>query len=139
MNLIPRNQHNDIDSLFDNVFPGFPSLIGKAMRVNINEDDHGYEITAELPGFSKEDISVTFRNDTLTITASRETDTSKKKKGKLIRRERSSGTFTRSFTVHEGVKQEDIEASFTEGLLILIIPKRGQHDAETDVLNISIE
>jgi HSP20 family protein len=146
MNLIPRNQISDFDSLFDDFFTGFPVLMGKsdiakslsAMRVDIHEDDNGYEITAELPGVKKEDISVTLKNDILTITASKETETEKKKKGKVIRRERSSGTFTRSFTVHDGIRQEDIKASFEEGVLTLSIPKRGEHETEPDVHKINI-
>jgi len=146
MNLIPRNQINDFDSLFDDFFTGFPVFMGKsdiarslaAMRVDIHEDEGGYEITAELPGVKKEDISVTLRNDILTITASKETENEKKKKGKVIRRERSSGTFTRSFTVDDGVRQEDIEANFNDGVLTLSIPKRGQVEAEPDVHKIDI-
>ena len=146
MNLIPRNQVSDFDSLFDDFFTGFPVLMGKsdvakslaAMRVDIHEDESGYEITAELPGVKKEDISVTLKNDILTITASKETESEKKKKGKVIRRERSSGTFTRSFTVHDGIKQEDIRAGFDDGVLTLSIPKRGQEEAEPDVHKIDI-
>jgi HSP20 family protein len=146
MNLIPRNQISDFDSLFDDFFTGFPVLMGKsdvakslaAMRVDIHEDDNGYEITAELPGVKKEDISVTLKNDVLTITASKETESEKKKKGKVIRRERSSGTFTRSFSVHDGVRQEDIKARFDDGVLTLTIPKRGQDEGQPEVRKIDI-
>lgn len=146
MNLIPRNQISDFDSLFDDFFTGFPVLMGKsdvansiaAMRVDIHEDDNGYEITADLPGVKKEDISVTLKNDILTITANKETASEEKDKGKVIRRERTSGTFTRSFTVHDGIRQEDISASFNDGVLTLSIPKRGQEEAQPEVHKIDI-
>ena len=146
MNLIPRNQVSDFDSLFDDFFTGFPVLMGKsdvaksiaAMRVDIHEDENGYEISADLPGVKKEDISVTLKNDILTISASKESESEKKKKGKVIRRERSSGTFSRSFTVHDGIRQEDIKASFDDGVLTLSIPKKGEENDEPDVRKIDI-
>ena len=146
MNLIPRNQISDFDSLFDDFFTGFPVLMGKSdmarslagMRVDIHEDENGYEITAELPGVKKEDISVTLKNDILTISASRETESEKKKKGKVIRKERSSGSYTRSFSVHDGIRQEDIKASFTDGVLTLTIPKKAQEEAEPNIHKIDI-
>jgi HSP20 family protein len=144
MNLIPRNQFSDFDSLFDDFFTGFPMVMGKsdvakslaAMRVDIHEDENGYEITAELPGVKKEDISVTLNNDVLTISASKETETEKKKKGKVIRRERSSGTFTRSFTVGDSINQEDIKANFTDGVLTLSIPKMTKAQPESRQIDI---
>lgn len=147
MNLIPRNQLaqlTDFDSLFDDFFTGFPVMMGKsdvaknlaAMRVDIHEDESGYEITAELPGVRKDDISVTLNNDVLTISASKETETEKKKKGKVIRRERTSGTFTRSFTITDGVNADDIKANFTDGVLTLNLPKASKEEPETRRIDI---
>ncbi len=146
MNLVPRNRISDFDSVFDDFFTGFPMLMGNSdvakslagMRVDIHEDDASYEITAELPGVRKEDISVTLKNDVLTISASKQTESEKKKRGKVIRRERSSGSFSRSFSVQEGISQEDIKASFDAGVLTLIIPKLGKDDAEPDTHKINI-
>ncbi|MCB1672892.1 MAG: Hsp20/alpha crystallin family protein [Gammaproteobacteria bacterium] len=146
MNLIPRNQLGNLDSLFDDFFTGFPVLMGKsdlarsfsAMRVDIHEDDAGYEITAELPGVKKEDISVTLKNHVLTINASKETASEKKKHGKVIRQERSSGAFSRSFSVDEGIRQEDIKAAFSDGVLTLTIPRKVEDRAAPDSYKIDI-
>jgi len=110
MNLISRNQLPEFDSLFDNLFTGFPMMIGKPgltenlswMRVDIHEDVSGYEIIADLPGVKKEDISIILQNEILTISASKATESEVKKKGKVIRHEPSSGNFTRSFPVSHG-------------------------------------
>ena len=131
MNLIPKNQVSDFDSLFDDFFTGFPMFVGKsdlakslsAMRVDIHEDDSQYEIVADLPGVKKEDIHITLENDVLTISATKESETEEKKKGKVIRRERSSGSYSRSFNVSHGISQDDINASFTDGVLTMTVPK----------------
>jgi HSP20 family protein len=146
MNLLPRKHFDDFDSLFDDFFTGFPVPMGKsdmakslaAMRVDIHEDDDGYEITAELPGVKKEDIAVTLKDHVLSISASKESSSEKKKKGKIIRQERSSGTFTRSFTVDDGVQQDDITASFNDGVLTLSVPKKGKVESTPNTYKIDI-
>lgn len=132
MSLIPRHQSNDLDTLFDDFFTGFPMVVGKTrlpdafggMRVDIHENDTGYEIVADLPGVKKEDISVTLENNVLTVAASKETASEEKKRGKVIRRERSTGSISRSFSVSPKVRQEDIQARFTDGVLTLTVPKK---------------
>lgn len=146
MNLLPRKHFDDLDSLFDDFFTEFPVPMGKsdmakslaAMRVDIHEDEDGYEITAELPGVKKEDIAVTLKDNVLSVSASKESSSEKKKKGKVIRQERSSGTFTRSFTVDDGVQQDDITASFNDGVLTLSIPKKGEVESAPDAYKIDI-
>ncbi|MCG8415974.1 MAG: Hsp20/alpha crystallin family protein [Pseudomonadales bacterium] len=131
MNLIPRNQIFDMDSLFNDFFHGFnrPSLRNKdsealaGMRVDVHETDESYEIHADLPGVKKEDIEVTLENDVLTVAASKKTETEEKKKGKVIYRERSSGAISRSFSVAPGTTQDDIAANFSDGVLTLTVPK----------------
>jgi HSP20 family protein len=147
MNLIPRNQISEFDSLFDNFFTGFPMMVGKpsltenlsGMRVDIHEDASGYEIVADLPGVKKDDISIILQNEVLTISASKETESEVKNKGKVIRRERSSGNFSRSFTVSHGVKQDHIKANFEDGVLTLVIPKLNAEKETPDVRKINID
>ena len=76
----------------------------------------------------------------MTIQAS--TNQSKDEKdneGKYIRRERYSGTFSRSFYVGEGVKQEDIKAKFENGTLKLLVPKVDEKPEVEEKKYISIE
>ena len=131
MNLVPRNHIFDFDSLFSDVFRGLgrpavrndssDSLAG--MRVDVHESDKGYEIHADLPGVKKEDIEIMLQNDVLTISASKNTESEAKEEGKLIWRERSSGSISRSFSVSPGTAQGDIKADFKNGVLILTVPK----------------
>lgn len=147
MNLIPRSRTSDLDSLFDDFFTGFPMMIGKSdlarslggIRVDIHENDGRFEVVADLPGVKKKDIAVTLEGDVLSITASKESESEEKKRGKVIRRERSSGTYTRSFSVGPGIKQDDIEANFKDGVLTLIVPKVSKAKSKSDARKITID
>lgn len=146
MQLIPRKKVTDLDSLFDDFFTGFPVMFSKSdlaqslggMRVDIHENDKQYEIVADLPGVKKEDITVTLENDVLTVAATKETESEEKKRGKVIRRERSTGSISRSFSVAHGVRQEDIKASFKDGVLALTVPKLGAEELPASVKKIAI-
>lgn len=137
MNLIPRNSVFDFDTLFhdtafNDLFHGFgrPAIDTRqlenlaGMRVDILDAEAQYEIHAELPGVKKKDIAITLQDGVLTISASKNTESEKKEKGKVIWKERSSGSITRSFTVGRGVTEKDIKANFNDGVLTLEVPKK---------------
>lgn len=119
------------ENFMDDFF-GFPErYLGRSfntnrmMQTDVAETDDGYEVTMDLPGFKKEDVKAELKNGYLTITANTNTNNDEKdKNGKYIRRERYSGTCSRSFYVGENVTQEDIKARFENGTLKLDIPKK---------------
>ena len=95
------------------------------MRTDVKETDGGYELDVDLPGYKKEDIKAELKDGTLTISASTNTEKEDKEKdGKFIRRERFSGSCSRSFYVGENLDQEDIKAKFENGILKLFVPKK---------------
>ena len=95
------------------------------MNTDVKETEDSYELTMDLPGFSKEEVTAELENGYLTIRAAKglDKDEEDKKTGKYIRKERYAGACERSFYVGEGLKQEDIKASFKHGILKLDIPK----------------
>ena len=100
----------------------------RMMKTDVKEVENGYEVAMDLPGFKKEDISAKLENGYLTITAFKGLDKDEKnEEGKYIRRERYSGSCSRSCYVGDGVTVEDIKARFEDGILKLDIPKK---DAE---------
>ena len=107
------------------------------MNTDIKESDSEYDMTIDLPGFKKEDVSVSLENGYLTISASKglekkESENEEEQKNeKYIRRERYSGSCQRSFYVGDGLKDEDIKASFKHGILTLSIPKKDAKQVET--------
>ena len=82
-----------------------------------------YKLEAELPGFNKEDISVSVDGDLLTISAEHnETHEEEKKRKGYVYRERRYGSFTRSFDI-SGIDKENIAAEYKDGVLTLDLPK----------------
>jgi HSP20 family molecular chaperone IbpA len=110
------------------------------MQTDVEERDNGYEITMNLPGFKKEDVKGEIKDGYLTVTATTNTSNDEKDKdGKFIRRERYSGTCSRSFYVGDEVTQNDIKAKFTDGVLKLRVPKKDAKPEVEETKYIAIE
>ena len=115
----PRFEVPDIDK----------KLYGKhashVMKTDVHEEDNGYEVDIDLPGFKKDEIQLSLDNGYLCVGATKARDNDKKnRKGKIIRQERYMGSMQRSFYVGDAVKEEDIKAKFEDGVLKLSIPKK---------------
>lgn len=110
---------------FDNLEKAFFQNTGLAeFKTDIKDIGDSYRLEADLPGFKKEDISISLDGDCLTIGAQRRTESEETdKNGNFIRRERSYGAFSRSFDV-SGIQQEAIRAEYTDGVLKLTLPKK---------------
>lgn len=103
------------------------------MSTDVKEYDSEYEMTVDLPGFKKEDVSVALENGYLTISATKnieknDSESGEKKKGKFIRCERYSGSCQRSFYVGDGLTVDDIKANFKHGILSIAIPKKSKKE-----------
>jgi HSP20 family protein len=94
-----------------------------APAVDISDTEKAYEITAELPGIDEKNIEVNVANGVLTIKGEKQEDKEEKKKDYYLR-ERTYGSFERSFEVPDGVDAEKIEASFKKGVLTVTLPKK---------------
>ncbi len=127
MSLIPRSNLFDIDRFFGDSWPQqYESRGGSffAPRVDIKEANNHYEITAELPGVAKEDIHVHVKDGVLTLEAETSKEDKEEKDGKVIRQERRYGKYMRSFNLGTDIQEEDIKASFKDGVLKLEAPKQ---------------
>ena len=107
-----------------------------AFKTDIRETEHEYILEADLPGFSKDDIHAEVRNGYLTIRAEHKSDAKEKdEKNNYIRRERSYGSFARSFDL-SGIKSNEITASYKDGVLSLTLPKAEAESEEGRMLEI---
>ena len=131
------------EDLFDDWMMDFPfrgNGSANLMRTDVKETDNSYELDMDMPGFEKEDIRAELKNGYLTVSASSHKNNDEKDNdGKYIRRERYSGSCSRSFYVGEDVKQEDIKAKFENGILKVSIPKKEEKPAVEENKHIAIE
>ncbi len=123
------------NSLFDEFFndPFFTDDYHKRqslMKTDIEDNGNGYVINIELPGYKKEEVRAELKEGYLTICADTVSENEVKDQKNYIRRERYSGSVKRSFYVGSGLKQEDIKASFENGILKLVVPKEAPKQIE---------
>lgn len=124
MMMIPRKR-NEID-LFDEMFmdPFFERKENRVMRTDIKEVDSNYVIEVDLPGYEKENIEIEIENGYLKVSAKMdETIDKSNEKEKYIHKERFYGECSRSFYVGKDLKEDDVKASFKNGILVLTFPK----------------
>ncbi len=113
-------------SLFDiEPFRRAEAAFGALPAVDVTETDKAYEITAELPGMDEKNIDVKLANGILTIKGEKQDEKEEKQKDYYMR-ERSYGSFERSFQVPDGVDGDKIEANFKKGVLTLTLPKSAE-------------
>ena len=98
-----------------------------ALKTDIRETENAYILEADLPGFAREDVRAEIKNGYLTIRAERSTE-NKNEGESYLRRERTSGVFTRTFDL-EGIDSEAITATFKDGVLTMELPKAKEKEA----------
>lgn len=101
----------------------------------IDEGDH-YILEADMPGFDKKDIKLDINNDTLTVRAERHSKIEEKDKDKIVRLERSYGSYSRQFNI-VGIDADKIKAKYDNGVLKLTLPKK--YDTLSESKHLEIE
>ena len=128
------------DDFMDFPFSSYGTSKNSLMKTDIKDLESGYELAVDLPGFKKDDIKAELKDGYLTISASSDTSRDEKdSSGRYIRRERYSGSCSRSFYVGEAVAKEDIKARFEDGILRLTVPKMEDKPAVEEKRYIAIE
>lgn len=119
----------EMDQFFDDLVPfslkrenGGKLMESWAPSADISEDKKEYVIRMDIPGMEKNDIKVNYQEGRITITGERKIEEKEEKKD-FIRKERYEGSFYRSFTLPDAVKEDHIEANFKNGVLKIVIPK----------------
>ena len=107
------------------------------MKTDIREDDKSYLLEVDLPGYSKDDIKIDITDGYLTINAKVEKEDNEDNKN-YVRRERFTGEVSRSFYVGEDIKEDEVKASFKNGILTLEVPKLSLEDKKKDKKYIEI-
>jgi len=139
--LVPRIFTNNFFDDFLDDFPTFSSNFENmgSMKTDIKDLGENYEIDIEMPGVAKENVHAELKKGYLTVSANTEKNTEEKDEaGKYLRRERYTGSMSRSFYVGNGYTEEDIAAKFENGVLKLTMPK-AQPQVEQNAKTIMIE
>jgi len=136
-NLRPFNRNLN---LFDDFFAPFSGVVndtvarGYRPSVDIYEKEDRLCIEAELPGFDKENIKVDVNGRLLTIGGERVSNEEVKDENKY-RRERHYGSFERSFKLPFEVNEEQISATYKDGVLTLLVEKPEEQKAKQITIN----
>jgi HSP20 family protein len=109
-----------LDNNFD--FPSINRLGVSVPSVNVTETAKEYKLEVAAPGLERKDFKIEVENHTLCISAEKEEE-KKEKEGEFTRREYSFNSFSRSFTLPEDVKENDIDAKYENGVLKVLVPK----------------
>ena len=140
MSMIPRMMPNKfyLDDVFDDFL--FPTIkesdLGK-MKCDIYEKDNIYYLEMDIPGFDKSDVNIEIDdNDYLVIRAEKNNEVNEEDKAKnYIRKERSYGKYQRSFYIG-GIDKENIDASFENGILKVVMPKKQEEKSSKQTIEI---
>lgn len=112
---------NDLMAMFDDVISPV-QLKNAGIRADIKANDDCYEATINMPGYKKEDIDLKFEKGSLIVSATHETDDEDSNDGYLLR-ERTVVSFERTFSIGEDVKDEEIKATYNDGVLRITMPR----------------
>ena len=105
-------------------------------RVDIAETDDNFLITAELPGIDGKNVDITLDDGTLTIKGEKK-EATEEEQGEFYSRERSYGIFQRSFEIPELIDENKIDASFSNGVLTVKMPKTPEAKKEVKKIPIN--
>ncbi|HTR05940.1 MAG TPA: Hsp20/alpha crystallin family protein [Paraburkholderia sp.] len=119
-----------VSDLFQGLFRPMRGMLSNeeselsAMKVDVTESDKSYTVKAEMPGVDKKDIDVKIDGNVVSIQAKVERKTEQKEGERVIRRERYSGSFGRTFSLASDIDESGATAQYQDGVLSLTLPKK---------------
>ncbi|WP_160134309.1 Hsp20/alpha crystallin family protein [Halococcus salsus] len=136
-----RNPFDEIERMFDRMndqfgrFNEMPVPATQSVSVDLADAGDSFEVTADLPGYDREEIDLSVADRTLRITAERD-ESSEESDGDYLRRERHTRSVSRSLTLPERVEEGEASASYTNGVLTVTLPKAA---SDSDSRSIDID
>ena len=121
--------HREIDRLFSEFAQGVgPNGAQNIVpNIEISETDKAIEVTAEMPGLERNDVEISVDDDTLTIRGEKKVEENRKDKNVQLS-ERSYGVFVRVLQLPPGIDPSSVQATMSNGILKLTIPKPAQSE-----------
>ena len=103
------------------VFPTWETTSTTFTRMDVVENEQGYQVKVQLPGIKPEDIELTVRQNSLTIKGQHSSTKEEKKENWLVKEIRA-GSFGRSITFDKPIDADKIDTSYENGLLTISVP-----------------
>jgi HSP20 family protein len=135
-----RNPFDDIERMFDRMSnrlePFDEGAFQGSVTVDVEEADDAYVVTADLPGFDRDDIDVELAGDRLTLSATHteaESEEGDEDEGRYLRRERRQQSVSRSVRLPDPVDEDGAEADYHNGVLTVTLPKEAEGDAGQNI------
>lgn len=101
--------------------------VGQSLQFNpdfeVKETREGYQFRADLPGIKEKDLEISMTGNRLSVSGHREAE-KRDESDRYYLYERSYGSFTRSFTLPDGIDSTKIAAELKDGVLTLMVPRR---------------
>lgn len=129
--MTPYGREGMGDVFFDRLWPEWQRDIGEewSPAMNFYEKEGKYYLTTEIPGVSKDDISISVDSGVITITGKKESKR-EEKEANFYLRESSYGSFSRSLRLPGEVEEDKVEATFKDGVLTVEMPHKEQPKAK---------
>ena len=115
-----------LPSLFNEVFERQSPATELTYKpaANVREDEKNYSLELALPGFSKEEITIKFEEDVLTVTAGHQPKEDEKGPNYTWNEFGYTSKYERSFQLPETLDADNIGAKFENGILLITLPKK---------------
>lgn len=132
MNLMKRKQVDWFPSIFEDLFndsrlANIANFGSTLPAVNIKETEKEFLVEVAVPGKSKDDFNIELNEDVLTISSEMKTEnTETSEDGRYTRREFSYNAFKRAFHLPDTVEQDNIKATYDNGVLQIHVPKKAE-------------
>lgn len=129
---------DQVNRLFETSFKAHSdnsALTTWAPAVDIYETENELVIKADLPAVEEKDIDIRVENNMLTIRGERKLEESVKEDN-YLRVERVYGSFSRSFSLPNTVNTEAIQATYKNGVLQVVLPKRAESKPKQVKINV---
>jgi HSP20 family protein len=136
-----RNPFEEIEQMFEQMNDQFGQFgemsvpATQSLSVDLADHEDSFEVTADLPGYEREDIDLSVADRTLRISAERDEST-EESDGNYLRRERRRQSVSRSLSLPEEVAEGEASATYTNGVLTVTLPKAA---TDEDSRSIDIE
>src|SRR5919204_6520366 len=121
----PEPFSSEVNRLFNTLFEDGGLQQRWVPAMDLVESDEHFVLKADLPGLGEDDVAIEIRDNTLTISGERKSEYERREHG-WYRVERSTGAFSRSLSLPEGVDPDAVSAEFDKGVLEIRIPKPEQ-------------